>query len=338
MRAFAIDKYKGPLTLREMPDPQPGVGEVVVAVVATSVNPFDAKLRDGTFKALLPMPMPLILGGDLAGTVVARGAGANRFAIGDEVFGRPGRIGTFAERIATAETDLALKPASVGMAEAASLPLVALTAWQVLVERAKLKRGQKVLIHAGSGGVGTIAIQLAKHLGASVAATTGTDNVALVKSLGADVVIDYRKEDFATRLSGYDVVLNTLGPDVLEKSLSVLKRGGKLISISGPPDPAFADQIGANWIVRQVLRLASAGIRRKARKQGVDYSFLFMRADGAQLAEIGKLVDAGAIRPVIDQVFAFGAIPAALERVESARARGKVVVQVAAASGTDARP
>jgi NADPH:quinone reductase-like Zn-dependent oxidoreductase len=339
MRAFAIDNYKDPLTLREMPDPQPGPGEVVVAIAATSVNPFDAKLRDGAFKALMPMPMPLILGGDLAGTVVALGAGASRFKIGDEVFARPTRTGTFTERIALAETDLALKPTGLGMVEAASLPLVALTAWQVLVERAKLRRGQKVLIHAGSGGVGTIAIQLAKHLGATVASTAGTDNIELVKSLGADVVIDYRKEDFATRLNGYDVVLNTLGPDVLEKSVSVLKRGGKLISISGPPDPAFARGVGANWIVRQVLRFGSAKIRHKARKQGVDYSFLFMRADGAQLAEIAKLVDAGAIRPVIDQIFDFDETPAAMERVESGRSRGKVVIRIAgdiAATKSDA--
>lgn len=172
MRAFAIDKYKDPLTLRDMPDPQPGPGEVVVAIAATSVNPFDAKLRDGAFTALLPMPMPMILGGDLAGTVRALGAGAHRLNIGDEVFARPDRTGTFAERIAAAESVLALKPTSLGMVESASLPLVALTAWQVLVERANLKRGQKVLIHAGSGGVGTIAIQLAKHLGATVAADT----------------------------------------------------------------------------------------------------------------------------------------------------------------------
>ncbi|MGQ0590217.1 MAG: NADP-dependent oxidoreductase [Sphingosinicella sp.] len=331
MKGFAIDSYKGPLTLRELPDPTPGPGDVVVEIAAASVNPIDLKLRDGEFKAILPAKLPLILGNDLAGTVVAVGAGARRFKVGDEVFAHPDndRIGTFAERIAIAEADLALKPSSLGMTEAASLPLVALTAWQVLVERAQVKPGQKVLIHAGSGGVGTIAIQLAKHLGATVAATTGTDNVDLVRSLGADVVIDYRSEDFAERLSGYDVVLNTLGADVLERSLSVLKPGGKLISISGPPDPAFAREIGANWIVRQLLHLASLRIRRKARKRGVDYSFLFMRADGTQLAEIAKLVDAGVIRPVIEQVFAFAETPAAMASVESGRARGKVVIRIA---------
>lgn len=328
MRAFAIDRYKAPLTQREMPDPQPGPGQVLVAIAATSVNPIDFKLRDGEFKAVLPMAMPLILGGDLAGTVVALGAGATRFKIGDEVFGRPDPIGTFAERIAVAETDLALKPASLNMIEAASLPLVALTAWQVLVDRAGLKPGQKVLIHAGSGGVGTIAIQIAKHLGATVAATTSTSNVELVRNLGADVVVDYRKEDFAARLTEYDVVLNTLGRDVLKRSLSVLRRGGKLISISGPPDPAFGREIGANWLIRQVLRLLSARIRRKARAKGIDYSFLFMHADGGQLAEIARLVDAGAIRPVIDKIFAFDDLPVAVERSKSGRARGKFVVTV----------
>jgi NADPH:quinone reductase-like Zn-dependent oxidoreductase len=331
MKAFAIDRYKGVLSKRDVPDPAPGPNDVVVAIAATSVNPIDLKLRDGEFKAILPKKMPLILGGDLAGAVSAVGANVRRFRIGDEVYAHPDndRIGTFAERIAIAEADLAFKPVSLDMAHAAALPLVALTAWQVLVERAQVKPGQKVLIHAGSGGVGTIAIQLAKHLGASVATTTSTGNIDLVRSLGADVVIDYRKDDFTKMLSGYDVVLNSLGQDVLEKSLSVLKPGGKLVSISGPPDPAFGREIGAGWAVRQLLGLLSSKIRSKAKKQGVEYSFLFMRADGAQLAEIAKLVDAGTIRPVIDSVFGFDETLAAMERVESGRSRGKVVIQIA---------
>jgi len=338
MKAFAIDRYKGDLTQREIRNPAPGPSDVVVAIAATSVNPIDLKLRDGEFKAVLPQKMPLILGGDLAGVVLAVGANVRGFKVGDEVYAHPqtDRIGTFAERIAIAEADLALKPASLDMVHAASLPLVALTAWQVLVERAQVKPGQKVLIHAGSGGVGTIAIQLAKHLGATVAATTSTGNVDLVRSLGADVIVDYRKDDFTKLLSGYDVVLNSLGPDVLEKSLSVLKPGGKLISISGPPDPAFGREIGASWVVRQLLGLLSSKIRNKTKKQGVDYSFLFMRADGAQLAEIAKLVDAGTIRPVIDSVFGFDETPAAMKRVESGRSRGKVVIQVAKAASATA--
>ncbi|MGL3822979.1 NADP-dependent oxidoreductase [Sphingopyxis sp. R3-92] len=330
MKAFAIDAYKGELSLRDVPDPVAGPGQVVVAIAAASVNPIDVKLREGEFKALLPHKMPFILGSDLAGTVVALGAAAQRFRIGDEVYACPNkdRIGTFAERIAIDEADLALKPPSLTMAEAAALPLVALTAWQALVERARLAPGQKVLIHAGSGGVGTVAIQLAKHLGATVATTAGTDNIAMVKSLGADVAIDYRKEDFSEKLRDYDVVLNTLGPDVLEKSLAVLKPGGKLISLSGPPDAAFARDIGANVVVRLVMRLLSFKIRRKARKRGVDYSFLFMRAEGNQLAEIATLVEAGAIRPIFDSMFAFAETSEAIERVASGRARGKVVIAV----------
>lgn len=328
MKAYAIDAYKAPVTLHQLPEPVAGPGEVVVAIAAASVNPIDVKVRSGAFKAILPYDMPLVLGHDLAGTVVAIGPGATRFKIGDCVFACAGgdRIGTFAERIAIAEKDLAPKPASLSMTDAAALPLVALTTWQVLIERADLKAGQRILIHAGSGGVGTVAIQLAKHLGVHVATTVGTANVELAKALGADVVIDYREEAFEQRLSGYDVVLHTLDADVLERSLKVLKPGGKLISISGPPDPAFAKEIGANWIVRQVLRLASAKIRRKARQHGIEYSFLFMRPDGGQLGEIAKLVDAGVIRPVIDREFAFDETPAALDRSASGRARGKVVI------------
>ncbi len=339
MKAFAIDQYKGALTRRDVPDPTPGPNDVVVAIRATSVNPIDLKLRDGEFKAILPQKMPLVLGGDLAGVVRAVGANVRRFKVGDEVYAHPDndRIGTFAQRIAIAEADLALKPVSLDMVHAASLPLVALTAWQVLVERGKVKPGQKVLIHAGSGGVGTIAIQLAKHLDATVATTTSTANIDLVRSLGADVVIDYRKDDFAKMLSDYDVVLNSLGSDVLEKSLSVLKPGGKLISISGPPDPAFGRQIGAGWVVRQLLGLLSSKIRANAKKRGIDYSFLFMRADGAQLTEIAKLVDAGTIRPVIDSVFGFDETPAAMKRVESGRSRGKVVIQFSGGADTGTR-
>ena len=330
MKAFTIDAYKGEMSLRDLPDPVAGPGQVVVAIAAASVNPIDVKLRAGEFKAILPHTMPFILGSDLAGTVVALGEGVQRFRLGDEVFACPNknRIGTFAERIAIDEADLALKPPSLTMAEAAALPLVALTSWQVLVERAKLAPGQKVLIHAGSGGVGTVAIQLAKHLGAIVATTAGTDNIALVTNLGADVAIDYRQEDFSEKLSDYDVVLNTLGADVLEKSLTVLKPGGKLISISGPPDLMFARSIGANAIVRLLMRLLSFKIRRKAQKRDVDYSFLFMRADGNQLAEIARRVEDGVIRPIIDSVFGFTETPVAMERVASGRARGKVVIAV----------
>lgn len=329
MKAFILDRYKNKsLRFGDLPEPVLGSGDVLVEVHAAGLNPLDVKIRDGEFKPILPYRPPLALGHDVAGTVVQVGTGVRRLKLGDEVYARPrdGRIGTFAQFIAIDEADVALKPRSLSMKEAASVPLAGLTAWQVLVERANVKRGQKVLIHAGSGGVGIFAIQLAKHLGATVATTASTTNAALVKSLGVDIVIDYKKQDFEKILSGYDVVLNSLDGKTLEKSLGVLKPGGKLISISGPPDPDFARQQGLNWVLRQVLRLLSASIRRKARGKRVGYSFLFMRANGEQLSELASLIDAGIIRPVVDRTFPFEATNEALAYVETGRAKGKVVV------------
>jgi len=332
MKAFILDGYAkaGALRFGEMPEPAMRDNDVLVQVHAASINVLDSKIRNGEFKFLLPYRLPLILGNDVAGIVVRVGSGVRRFKVGDEVYARPDtlRIGTFAELIAINEDAVAHKPKALSMEEAASIPLVALTAWQVLVERANLRKGQKVLIHAGSGGVGTIAIQLAKHLGAHVATTTSAANADWVKRLGADVVIDYGKDDFEKVLQGYDVVLNSLGADVLEKSLRVLKPGGKLISISGPPDPAFAKDIGASWFLKQVVRLLSYRIRKKANRSGVSYSFLFMKASGDQLREIGSLIDAGAIRPVVDKVFPFASTNEAMAYVDKGRAKGKVIVSV----------
>jgi len=332
MKAFILDRYKKKSALRlgEMPEPEVGDHDVLVAVHASSLNPLDAKIRDGEFKLILPYRLPLVIGSDVAGVVVRVGSKVRGFKSGDEVYARPAkdRIGTFAEIIAIDENDVALKPKNLSMDEAASIPLIGLTAWQVLIERANLKKGQKVLIHAGSGGVGTFAIQLAKHLGASVATTTSTANVNLVKSLGADVVIDYKKEDFSKVLNGYDVVLNSLGNDTLEKSLKVLKPGGKLISISGPPDVAFAKENGLNGFLQQVMRLLSFGIRRKAKQHGVSYSFVFMRSHGEQLSKITALIESGVIKPVVDRVFPFLAINEAMDYLETGRAKGKLVIHV----------
>jgi NADPH:quinone reductase-like Zn-dependent oxidoreductase len=251
--------------------------------------------------------------------------------VGDTVYSRPRdfRVGTFAEFIAVDEADVALKPKNLNMTEAASIPLVGLTAWQALVEVGKVKSGQKVFIQAGSGGVGTIAIQLAKHFGATVATTTSAKNVELVKSLGADVVIDYNAQDFEKVLSGYDLVLNSQDPKTLEKSLRVLKPGGQLISISGPPDPAFAEELGMNPFLKLVMRLLSRGVRKRAKVLGVRYSFLFMHAQGQQLREIASLIESGAIRPVVDKVFPFEKTGDALAYVETGRVKGKVVITVA---------
>ncbi|ROP80488.1 NADPH:quinone reductase-like Zn-dependent oxidoreductase [Stenotrophomonas rhizophila] len=332
MKAFLIDRYGKKETGRIGDAPQPPLrdDDVLIRVHAASVNALDTKIRTGEFKLILPYRLPLVLGNDVAGTVERVGAGVRQFKPGDEVYARPDddRIGTFAEFIAIKATSVALKPGNLGMVEAASLPLVALTAWQALVETAQLKPGQKVFIQAGSGGVGTVAIQLAKHLGAFVATTTSTANVGWVKALGADVVIDYKEQDFATELADYDVVLNSLGKDELTRSLKILKPGGHLISISGPPTPTFATARGLAWPLKQVIRLLSHGIRSKARQKGVTYTFVFMRASGQQLGEITSLVEAGAIRPVIDRVFPFQETQSALAHVESGRAKGKVVVEM----------
>ncbi|HKX44106.1 MAG TPA: NADP-dependent oxidoreductase [Burkholderiaceae bacterium] len=332
MKAFALGRYgkKRALELADMPTPELRDDEVLVQVHAAGVNLLDSKIRDGEFKLILPYRFPLILGHDVAGVVVKVGPRARQFKVGDAVYARPDdfRIGTFAEFVPVKEASLAPKPKDLTMEEAASLPLVALTAWQALVEKAKLKKGQKVFIQAGSGGVGTFAIQLAKHLGATVATTTSTTNIAFVKSLGADIVVDYKTQDFEDVLSDCDVVLNSQDGKTLDKSLRVLKRGGKLISISGPPDPEFGREIRAPGFVRLVMRLLSSGIRRKAKSRGVGFSFLFMKADGSQLREITRLVDANVIRPVVDRVFPFESTNEAMAYVEAGRAKGKVVVKL----------
>lgn len=331
MKAFLIDRYgKTHGRIGEVPVPELGVNDVLVEVHASSVNVLDSKISKGEFKLILPYSFPLIMGNDLAGVVVRVGSGVRHFKPGDEVYARPpeSRIGAFAELIAVEQSALALKPKNITMQEAASLPLVALTAWQVLVETARLKKGQKVFIHAGSGGVGTIAIQLAKHLGAFVATTTSTSNVDWVKALGADVVIDYKRQNFENVLSDYDVVLNSLGPVDLEKSLSILKPGGQLISISGPPTAEFAQEQKLSWGLGWVMRLLSSGIRRKARKKDVKYAFVFMRASGTQLKKITALVESGVITPVIDRTFPFESTAEALSYVERGRAKGKVIIKL----------
>lgn len=332
MKAYFIKRYgkSDVLMSGDLPEPALHDDDVLVQIHAAGVNPLDNKIRDGEFKLLLPYKMPLILGNDLAGVVVRVGARVHRFKVGDEVYARPDddRIGTFTELIAIKEDSVALKPANLSMEDASSIPLVALTAWQTLIEKGKLKKGQKVLIHAGSGGVGTIAIQLARHIGATVATTASVANADMLKGLGADIVIDYKKDDFSTKLKGYDLVLDTQGGDTLKKSLSVLKPGGKLVGIAGPPDPDFGKLRGMNGFVRLVMRLLSYGIRKAARRSGASYSFHFMTANGQQLSEITRLIEAGHIRPVVDRVFPFDETRQALDYVETGRTKGKVVIKV----------
>lgn len=332
MKAYTINRYskQDKLQLTEVAKPVANDNEVLIQIHSASINQLDAKLKTGEFKLLMPYKFPLILGHDVAGTVVGVGSKVSSFIVGDEVFARVAdfRIGTFAEYIAVDENDIALKPKNISMEQAASIPLVALTVWQAFVEKAKLTKGQKVFIQAGSGGVGTIAIQLAKHLGATVATTTSADNLELVKSLGADVAIDYKTQDFETILQDYDLVLNSQDEKTLEKLLRILKPGGKVISISGPPDMEFAKAIGLSWFMKTAIFFLSNKVRKQAKNLKVDYSFLFMQASGKQLSEIGKLIETDVIRPVIDKVFPFEQINEAMYYVSSGRAKGKVIVKV----------
>ena len=332
MKAFIIERYGKRETgsIADVPVPELQDDEVLIDIHAAAVNVLDIKIRRGEFKLILPHPMPLILGHDVAGEVVKVGADVRRFKPGDAVYARPddARIGTFAEKIAVRERSLAHQPANLTMEEAASLPLVALTAWQALVEIGKLKKGQKVFIQAGSGGVGTIAIQLARQIGAFVATTTSAANVDWVTSLGADLVLDYKTQNIESALQDYDLVLHSQGSDELAKSLRILRHGGHLVSISGPPTPAFAVKQGLAWPFKHLLRLLSYGVRRKAKRLGITYTFLFMHADGTQLQSVTSLVESGAIKPVVDRVFPFAQTAEALAYVATGRAKGKVVIKV----------
>jgi NADPH:quinone reductase-like Zn-dependent oxidoreductase len=332
MKAFILKRYskKEKLQLTEIPTPVLEDNDVLVQVHAAAVNLLDSKLRNGEFKMILCYKPPFTLGHDVSGVVTKLGSKVRRFKVGDEVYARPAdyRIGTFAEFIAINENDVVLKPKNLSMEEAASIPLVGLTAWQALIEKANLKKGQKVFIQAGSGGVGSFAIQLAKNLGATVATTTSAANVDFVKSLGADIVIDYRKDDFETLLEDYDVVLNSQDKSTLEKSLRILKTGGKLISISGPPDPDFAREIRLNWLMKLIVYFLSLRTRKKAKRLDVNFSFLFMKAQGEQLSQITKLIESGIIKPVIDKVFPFEQTNEAMAYVEAGRTRGKVVIKL----------
>lgn len=333
MKAFIVKRYgkKEKLHLTDWAEPAVNENDVLVQVHATGVNLLDSLIRNGEFKLFLPYKPPFVNGHDVAGIVTKVGSKVSKFKVGDEVYSRPSdyNTGTFAEQISINEKDVALKPKNITMEEAASIPLVGLTSWQALVEIANLKKGQKVFIQAGSGGVGTFAIQLAKHLGATVATTTSAVNIALAKSLGADVVIDYKSEDFETKLKDYDVVLHSSrDKKILEKSLRILKSGGQLITLTGPPTPEFAKQLGLAWHLKFITKLLSAGAKKYARKRNVNFTFLFMRAEGNQLGQIRRLIESGVIKPVIDKVFPFEQTNEAMAYVETGRAKGKVVVKV----------
>ncbi|MEV3901106.1 NADP-dependent oxidoreductase [Mycobacterium sp. NPDC050551] len=330
MKAFVVTRY-GPDGLRpgEVPHPPVGPRDVLVKVSAAGINPLDKMVRNGEFKQLLRYKKPFVLGHDLAGSVVDVGADVRGYAVGDEVYARPRdmRIGGFAEYISIDQDDVAHKPASLSLHEAAAVPLVALAAWQILVDTARIRPGQKVLVHAGAGGLGSTVIQLARHLGAHVATTAGPKNEELVRELGADVVVDYTRQDFAESLSGYDLVVDSLGGLNLLKSLTVLKPGGLAIGVTGPPDAGFARQLKAPKPVEWLMSWLSRKVRKAAKDFDVRYQFFFMHASGGQLAALAKLYDEGHLRPVIDRTFPFEQTVEALSYFEAGKVKaGKVIM------------
>jgi NADPH:quinone reductase-like Zn-dependent oxidoreductase len=332
MKALVFKGYGGPdqIAFADTPRPVPTPDEILIQVHAAGLNPIDTMIPKGTFKPILKFQLPATMGSDLAGVVVEIGSGVTRFKPGDAVFANIFDLGkgALAEFAVVPEQAAAFKPANLDFVQAASIPMVALTSWQALKVRANLKPGHKVFIPAGSGGIGTFAIQLAKYLGAKVGTTTSTANVDLVRSLGADEVVDYKKQEFEDVLRDYDAVLGTVRGDALEKSLRTLKPNSAVVSLVGPPDAAFARARGMNVFMVAVFGLLSRKIIRHAKKRGVVYSFLFVRPNGGQLAEIGELLVAGRIRPVIDKIFPFEQAKEALAYLEQGRAKGKVVVQM----------
>ncbi|OPD48558.1 NADP-dependent oxidoreductase [Bacillus thuringiensis] len=331
MKAMIIDRYgKVPMRMAEVPTPEINEYEVLAEIHAASINPIDFKIRDGKVKMLLKYEMPLILGNDFAGVITKVGSKVTRFKVGDEIYARPrkNKIGTFAEYIAIHEDDITLKPKNLSFEEAASIPLVGLTSYQALHDIMQLQKGQKILIHAGSGGVGTFAIQLAKIMGAIVTTTASEAGANLVTSLGADEIINYKTEKFEDILKNYDAVFDTIGGATLEKSFNIIKRGGNIVSVSGMPNARFGKEFGSGFFKTLLFSLASKKLTALEKKHNAQYSFLFMKPSGDQLRTIANYIEAGQIKPVIDRVFPFGDAQKAMEYSESGRAKGKIIVKI----------
>lgn len=333
MQALTFKRYgKSPdVGFRAVPRPiELKADEILVQVHAAGLNPIDNMILTGMFKPVLQFQLPATIGSDLAGVVTQVGSQVTRFKVGDAVFASifdTGQ-GALAEFAVVPQSAAALKPANLDFVEAASIPMVGLTSWQALKERADIQSGQKVFIPAGSGGIGTFAIQLAKYFGATVATTTSSKNLALVKSLGADEVIDYTSEEFDHLLKGYDLVLGTVRGDAIEKSIGILKPGSKIVSLVGPLDKAFAEARRLNFILKFVFGLMSRKIIALAQKRFVSYSFLFVRPDGQQLSDISTLLETEQIKPVIDKIYSFEQAKEALDYLAQGRAKGKVVIKI----------
>jgi NADPH:quinone reductase-like Zn-dependent oxidoreductase len=306
MKAMQIHEYGGPEALRldELPRPSPAADEVLIRVHAMGVNPVDWKLRSGAARKHMELPMPCILGGDLAGVVEEAGSAVRGFKPGDAVYAMRGLLGAYAEYVAIKATMAALKPTNMNFVEAASVPLAALTAWQGLFEHGKLQPGQTVLVHAAAGGVGMFAVQFAKAKGARVIGNASAKNADFVRSLGADEVIDYRSAPFEKTSGGVDLVIDVLGGESAERSIGVLKPGGVLISIS-PASPATAQ------------KAADAGVKAVAVR---------VHPDGGQLREITALIEAGKVKTSIAATFPLVEAGRAHELSKEGRTRGKIVL------------
>jgi NADPH:quinone reductase-like Zn-dependent oxidoreductase len=334
MRAFVLAKYGGPhvAELRDVPIPEPGRGEVRIHVKAAGLNPVDFKTREGKLRVINRYALPIVFGCELSGVVASVGEGVTRFRPGDEVFARVAkdRLGAFAETACVHEDLVAKKPATLDFVHAAAVPLAALTALQTLRDGLAVTEGMRVFIPGGAGGVGTFALQLAKHFGATVATTASPRGRALVERLGADVVVDYTAQDFTKELHDYDAALDLVGGDTLAGVFTVVRRGGKVVSIAGLPEPTTATndpRHGAG--LATLFWFVSAGLRFRAWRAGVAYRYLFMQPSGKDLDVLASLVDTKKLEVVVDQVFSFAEIAEAFAYLEKGRAKGKVVVAMA---------
>ncbi|HEY5922880.1 MAG TPA: NADP-dependent oxidoreductase [Kofleriaceae bacterium] len=328
MRSVVAQRYGGPevLDLVDRHEPIVDARDVLIEVRAASLNPIDYKIRDGKTKLVLPLQPPIALGCDVAGVVSAAGGEVTKVRVGDEVFARleKMRMGGLSERVCAHEDVVAKKPQHASFVEAAAIPLAGLTSLQALRDVAALQPGQRVLIHAGAGGVGSLAIQIAKLLGLHVITTTSTKNVDFVRSLGADEVIDYTKERVPDRVHDLDAVFDTLGTTELE-SLGVVKRGGIVVGIGGLPDDAFA-KAWLPWFARPAIWAMTMKRRAAAARAGARFAYLFMRPDGKQLGELGRWIDDGKLKPIVHATYPLAEFREAFAELERGHARGKIVL------------
>jgi alcohol dehydrogenase len=332
MKAIVLTGYgsNDVLSLQEFPEPKVGPRDVLIAVKAASINPVDFKIRAGQLRLAKGFPLPIVFGNDLAGVVSAVGAQVKEFKAGDEVYARvdKNKLGAYAERAAVDADFVALKPKSLSIQDAAGVPLVALTAWQAIFEALSVKAGEKVFVPAGAGAVGMFAVQFAKRAGAYVATSASGDGVAFAKGLGADLVLDYKKEDPYAKLAGYDAVFDVLGGEQLKSSFKILKRGGRLVSIAGMPDAEALKDMGAGGLRQWIFKMLSAPLRKMAAKHGATYRYIFMRCDGKQLTEIARLIDAGELKTRTDKVFPWNQFKEAIAYCEAGKAKGKVILSI----------